>query len=129
MTIDQVRTSGKAPIIVVEGNGHERHFTAGEWAMYRTCGQVFLELLDADTGDAIATYAPGAWLHVRGADADAPDPRQRALGIARRALDDIVAVLRQTPNIDPIHPYSTPLEKIAEILQIAQGQIFVELEA
>ena len=133
MTVQVPQAAAAASVVVVEANGQPRHFQAAYWRLMRSYGAVFLELHEPGTEQVMATYAPGGWLHVRGADADIPDPTARALEHARAALDSMTKVLLAVPYSGPglyaseASPYVAALEAIAETIQITQGRIFAEL--
>lgn len=74
-------------------------------------------------GRHVAEFAPGQWLSVRDGGAWAPDVTARALGIARKALRDILGELCD----DPGSPDEV-LSKIESLANEALDAIFAETE-
>lgn len=123
----------RAPVVVVEHDGRERHYQAAVWHFRRVYGITLLELerqtADGQPGEVIASYMPGAWASVRGDDAMVPDPVNRALSIARNALERAAKVLEGIPLAEAGHPYGEEVAEVHDIIGGALMDIFTEVEA
>lgn len=109
----------KTPVIIVtEMSGRERRYAAGYWD---GTGQ-HLSVRTEEDGDAVALYAPGAWLSAREDGSEVPDGNARALGIAKRTLSEIV----RRAGDGGEQPFGRP--EIAALASTALNDIFTETE-
>lgn len=115
--------SEKKTVIVVE-HGRERHYDADSWE-HSTDPPGYLTVMCKHENAIVAVHAPGAWLSARHSDALVPDGTNRALGIAKRGLTEILGKLRAT-NTDTFSEAT-----LAELRQLADdtlGEIYAETE-
>lgn len=69
-------------VVLTEEGGRRAHYSADGWDAE--------EAIDITRGGrVIATYPAGRWIKVADDDAELPDERTRALGLAKAALRDI----------------------------------------